>query len=281
MIEDMSKWNHPPLPGMVSIWLADDASTICLRVDGYLQRPLAVAEFQEGNLASPRSVTGAQKYAPERRPAVCIYFGPSALANLLRVLLPIPLHSPMFPFCCLWMTTACANLCPLTLECRGAWRFSTNSDQQHSTSWPIRPLPNSITSCDPLVCVRSAQMSSIYRKAPSFPCHSHRASCKLVRRQCIFVTIWFAFNTAPFKLHLTPVHKYIDFIRAFLVFNLLFAALVLTSAISVIGLSIACVLSSYFFLCLTMNASGPLVFAICHKSEEIHVKLHCIQFYSY
>ena len=130
---------------------------------------------------------------------VCIYFGPSALANLLRVLLPVPLHSPMFPYCCLWMTTACANLCPLTLECRGAWRFSTNSDQQHSASWPIRPLPNSITSCDPLVCVRSAQMSSIYRKAPSFPCHPHRASCKLVRRQCIFVIIWFAFNTASFN----------------------------------------------------------------------------------
>lgn len=39
----------------------------------------------------------------------------------------LPLHSLTFLYSCLWMTTACARLCPLTLAWPGAWRFSTNS----------------------------------------------------------------------------------------------------------------------------------------------------------
>lgn len=53
---------------------------------------------------------------------------------VLISLCSLPLRSLTFLYSCLWMTTACARLYPLTLVWPDAWRFSTNSQSAYVLS---------------------------------------------------------------------------------------------------------------------------------------------------
>lgn len=91
----------------------------------------------------------------------------------------LPLRSLMFLYSCLWMTTACARLYPLTLVWPDAWRFSTNSRSAYVLSC-VCPSPVILSFSGRCAHAFVLQVFSIFHLIPQ-----GSEQPRLVRRQCV------------------------------------------------------------------------------------------------
>lgn len=98
---------------------------------------------------------------------------------VLISLCSLPVRSLTFLYSCLWMTTACARLYPLTLAWPDAWRFSTNSRSAYVLSC-VCPSPVILSFSGRCAHAFVLQGFSIIHLIPQ-----GSEQPRLVRRQCI------------------------------------------------------------------------------------------------